>query len=129
MADSAVAITAGSGTNIDTYQITGGDHQQVVRHARATAETDNMWLASTTAATSQVAADASRLGVMVVNNSTGRVWFRFDSTAPTSALNGHHWYLEPGERWEVPEAWSTLAISMLAQIASGYVVTHLVTAA
>lgn len=30
MGDSAVAITAGSGTNIDTYQLSGGDHRQVV---------------------------------------------------------------------------------------------------
>lgn len=129
MADSAVAITAGTGTNIDTYQLASGDHQQVVREARASAETDDFWTASTTAATPRIAADASRIGVLIVNNSSGRVWFRFDSTAPTSALNGHHWYLEPGERWEVPEQWSTLAVSMLAQIASGYVASHLVTAA
>jgi hypothetical protein len=30
MADSAVAITAGSGTNIDTYTVPNGDHRQVV---------------------------------------------------------------------------------------------------
>lgn len=30
MADSAIAITPGVGTNIDTYQVTGGDHRQRV---------------------------------------------------------------------------------------------------
>lgn len=30
MANSAVPITAGTGTNIDTYQVTGGDHRQIV---------------------------------------------------------------------------------------------------
>jgi hypothetical protein len=30
MADSSVAITAGSGTNIDTFTLPGGDHRQVV---------------------------------------------------------------------------------------------------
>lgn len=36
MADSAVPITAGSGTNIDTRTATGGDHRQVVVPAGAT---------------------------------------------------------------------------------------------
>lgn len=35
MADSAVAITAGSGTNIDTVTTPGGDHRQVVIPARS----------------------------------------------------------------------------------------------
>jgi len=30
MADSSIAITAGTGTNIDTYTVPGGDHRQVV---------------------------------------------------------------------------------------------------
>lgn len=128
MADSAVAITAGSGTSIDTFAVAGGDHQQVVRESRATAESESFWAASLTASTSQVAADAGRVGVLITNNTTGRVFFRFDSTAPTSATNGHHFYLESGERWEVPYWLSTLAISVIAAIASGHVVFHLATA-
>lgn len=128
MADSAVAITAGTGTNIDTYQLAGGDHQQVVREARASAESESFWTASTTASTSQVAADASRVFMLVVNNSTGRIYLRFDATAPTSATNGHHWFMEASERWEVPSELSALTVSVLAQIASGHVVFHLATA-
>lgn len=30
MANSAVAITAGAGTNIDTYAVAGGDHRQII---------------------------------------------------------------------------------------------------
>jgi hypothetical protein len=129
VADSSVAITAGAGTPIDTFQVAGGDQQQIVREARATAESESFWPASTTASTSQVAADASRLGVIVVNNTTGKVYLRFDATAPTSASNGHHFFLEAGDRWEVPFYLSTLAISVIAAIASGHVVFHLATAA
>jgi hypothetical protein len=129
MADSSVAITAGSGTNIDTYAITGGDHQQVVRPARATAAaTINTWTPSTTASTSQIAADASRVMVLITNASNVRVYFRFDATAPTSAT--HHWYLDAGDRWEVPMELSTLAVSMLgASTGTGTVNSLLATAA
>jgi hypothetical protein len=127
MADSNVPITAGSGTNIDTYQITGGDHQQVVREARGTAESDNSWTVSTTASTSQVAADASRVGVMIVSAASARVYLRFDATAPTSTA--YHYFLDPGDRWEVPYWLSTFAISMLGASAGGTILTHLTTAA
>lgn len=100
-----------------------------IRDIRASAESESFWTASTTASTSQVAADATRVGVLIVNNSTGKVYFRFDSSAPTSATNGHHFSLEAGERWEVPYWLSTLAISVIAAVASGHVVFHLATAA
>jgi|SRR5690349_1804316 len=127
MADSAVAITAGSGTNIDTYAITGGDHQQIFRKAKGTAESENSWTISTTASTSQIAADTSRLGIMMVNFGSGRVYLRFDSTAPTATVCD--WYLESGDRYEVPEYAVTFAISMLGQFAGGTVNSKLVTSA
>jgi hypothetical protein len=126
MPDSAVPITAGSGTNIDTFAITGGDHQQVVREARATASTTNSWTVATTAVTNQVAADAGRVGVVMVSNAIGRVFLRFDGTAPTATL--FHFYLDPDDRWEVPFHLTTQAISMLGQVAGGTVLTHLATA-
>lgn len=129
MADSAIAITTGAGASVDTYAVTGGDHQQVVREAPATAESETFWAASTTATTSVIAADASRTGVRVLNNSTGRIYLRFDATAPTSATNGHHWYLEAGERWEVAPDIRCFAWSVIAAIASGHVVFHMNTAA
>lgn len=99
------------------------------RDVRAVAESESFWTASTTASTSQVAADTTRVGVLITNNSTGKIYLRFDATAPTSQSNGHHFYLEAGERWEVPYWLSTLAISVIAAIASGHVVFHLATAA
>lgn len=129
MADSNVAITAGAGTTVDTYQITGGDHQQVVRPARATAAaTINTWTPSTTASTSQIAADASRVAVLITNASNVKVYLRFDATAPTSAT--YHWHLDAGDRWEVPKELSTLAVSMLgASAGTGTVNSLLATAA
>lgn len=100
-----------------------------IREVRANTETDNFWTASQTAATSVIAADATRVGVLVVNNTTGRVYFRFDTTAPTSASNGHHWFLESKERWEVPEHLTSVVWSVVAEIASGHVVFHLATVA
>jgi hypothetical protein len=127
--EAGVDISEGTGTPIHVFELANGRNQQYLRKARATAESESFWAASTTASTSQVAADASRLSVLVTNNSTGSVYFRFDATAPTSASNGHHWYLAPGDRWEVPEALTTLAISVIASTASGHVVFHLGTAA
>lgn len=109
--DSNVPITAGSGTTIDTFALAGGDHQQVVREARATAVTTDSWTVSTTASTSEVAADVNRVLVLINNQSTVRVYLRFDSTAPTAAT--YHWYLDSGDRWEVPAELCTLAISYL----------------
>ncbi|NUP24018.1 MAG: hypothetical protein HOZ81_49785 [Streptomyces sp.] len=127
MADSAVPITPGSGANIDTYQLAGGDHQQVVREARATAVTTNTWTVSTTASTSQIAADTARVSVVMVNTSSVRVFLRFDSTAPTST--SHHWYLDGGDRYEVPPEMSALAVSMVgASATTGSIVSTLATA-
>jgi hypothetical protein len=127
MADSAVAITAGTGTNVDTFQITGGDHQQVVREARATAvAAPSSWTPSTTGTASAVAADASRVSMLIVNNSSSRVYFRLDATIPSSTV--FHWYLDAGDRWEVPAELATQAVSMLAaSSATGTVLSTLAT--
>jgi hypothetical protein len=124
VADSSLAV---SGGNADTYQISGGDHQQVVRIAKGTAETENAWTISTTASTSQIAADASRLGMLMVNFGSGRVYLRWDATAPTATVCD--WFLEAGDRYEVPEYLVTFAVSMLGQFAGGTVNTKLVTSA
>lgn len=129
MADSNVAITAGSGTSIDTYAVSGGDHQQIVREAKATAAgTPNAWTPSTTASTSQVAADASCVAKLMVNGSNTRVYLRFDSTAPTTST--YSYYLDPDDRWEVPLQLCTLAVSMLgANTGTGSFLTTSYTAA
>lgn len=127
MADSAVAVTAGTGTTIDTYQIASGDHQQIIRQAKATAKTDNSWTVATTAVSSQVAADASRIGIMMVNGGSGRVYIRFDATLPTPTTAAT--FLEAGDRYEVPEYAVTLTISVLGQFAGGILYTTLFTSA
>lgn len=125
-ADSNVPITAGSGTPVDTFQLAGGDHQQVVRLASSTAVTLNSWTIATSASASQVAADVNRVSMLMVNNGTARVYLRFDSTGPTSAA--FHWYLDAGDRWEVPDSLTRLAVSMLGTTASGTVLSTLATA-
>lgn len=99
-----------------------------IREVRATAESETWWAASQTATTSVIAADTTRVGLLIVNRSTGRVFFRFDATAPTTATNGSHMFLEADERWEVPEDKTTLAMSVIAAIASGHVGFHMTTA-
>lgn len=125
MADSAVVITAGVGTSIDSYQQASGDHQQVIRHAKATGKTEDSWTIATTAVTSRIAADASRVGIMMVNGGNGRVYLRFDATAPTALI--YHMYLESGDRYEVPDYAVGLAVSVLGQFAGGTLNTTLFT--
>jgi hypothetical protein len=79
----------------------------------------NTWTISTTASTSQLAADVNRVRVLMVNISGNRVYLRFDSTAPTSSA--YAWYVEAGERYEVPPEFVTAACSMLGVAASGTV--------
>jgi hypothetical protein len=131
MADSAVNITPGSGVTIDTYQITGGDHQQVVREAPATAVAGpTSWSLATSAATSQITADTSRRAVVLTNaSSTGTVYLRYDGTAPTTAAGGWHDKIPPGYRLVVEKELVTLAESFIADVASGYLEIALATAA
>ena len=127
MPDSSVAITAGSGTLIDAFQLAGGDYQQIVRPAAATAVTLNTWTVTTAGQASQIAADAGRVGLLLVSTSSGRVYLRFDATIPTATA--HHWFLEPGDRYEVPSALAVLAVSMAGAAAGGTVLSTLATAA
>lgn len=127
MADSAVPITAGTGTNVDTFAVSGGDHQQIVREARATAVgAINSWTVTSAGQTSQIAADASRVKMLMVSMANGRIYLRFDATLPTSVT--FHWFLDPEDRWEVPEHLVTLAVSMLGAVTGGTVLTTLATA-
>ena len=129
MPESAVAVTPGIGANVDTYQLAGsGDHQQVVREARASAVGSlNTWPVTTAGQATQIAADPSRVAMLIVSNANGRVYLRFDATIPTVAA--HHWWLDPGDRWEVPSEMSALPVSMAGAVAGGNVLATLATAA
>jgi hypothetical protein len=123
-ADSTIAITAGAGTLLETFLAAGG-HQQYVRQSGGTATTLNQWTIVTTAVASQIAADANRVGMLMVNTGTGRVYLRFDNTLPTATVYG--WYLDPMDRWEVPLTLVKLAVSVLGTVASGLLLTTLAT--
>jgi len=127
MADSVVPITAGTGTDIVTFLNAASDHEQYVRQRTVTATTLDEWTVATTGVASRIAADVTRVGMLMVNGSTGRVYLRFDNTIPTSTAFG--WFLEPGDRWEVPYAFVQRAVSVLGTIASGELYTTLGTAA
>jgi len=111
---------------IAVYNETDGDRVQIVREHSATAVTHGTWTLATTAAT-VISADAQRVGVWITNTGGARVYMRFDTTAPTSTV--HHWYLEPGERYEMPYWGTELAVAMLAQSASGALTYALATTA
>jgi hypothetical protein len=131
VADSSVAITAGAGTAIDTYQLAGGDHQQYVREAPATAiAAPASWTISATAATSVIAADTSRRALILWNlSTTATVYLRYDGTGPTTAAGGSHDQIPPGARLEVPKELCTLAVSFIGSAASGSVGIAAATAA
>jgi hypothetical protein len=111
MTNSNVAITAGSGTTIDTYQLAGGDHQQIVREARAVTGIATSWTPPVTGTASILTADETRVALLICNNCNQRVYVDFDGTIPSSAAFA--WYLDTGDRWEVPKEMVQLAISAL----------------
>jgi hypothetical protein len=120
MANSSVSVTPGAGVLIDSHQISSGDQQQIVRLATADAVSSASpatWAVLTTASTSQIAADESRVSMLIYNASNVRVYLRFDSTAPLIAGTNAHWYLDAGDRWEVPDGVCQLAISIIAATA------------
>jgi hypothetical protein len=125
--DSNVPITAGSGTNIDTYQISGGDHQQIVRDARATAVTASYWTVTAEGQVNVIPVDASRIGLIIASAAFARVYLKFSQWIPSSA--DFDWYLDPGDRWELPIWLSTQTISMVGASAGGQVFWNLATAA
>jgi hypothetical protein len=123
--DSNLGFTAGSGATIDTFQVAAGDHQQIIREARASASTSNVWTVTTTGQSLQIAADISRVAIIMINYSTSRVFLRFDSTIPTATTAD--WYLDPMDRYEVPNCLVELGVSMLGTTASGTVQSRLAT--
>jgi hypothetical protein len=125
--DTTLAVTPGSGTTLKVYAQTTGGSIQYIRQLDGTAITHGSWTLSATATTSAIAADVTRVGLTMVNNGSLVVYLRFDATAPTTAVN--HWYLSPGDRYEVPEAFHTHAISLISTGAGGALTYALSTAA
>jgi hypothetical protein len=121
-----IPITAGVGTAVRSFQLAGGDYDQMVRQTMATAKgtlANIPWAATTTGTASVIAADVTRVGLVLVSAATGTVYLRFDGTIPTPSATPplYDWYIAPGDRYEVPLAFCQLAISMVASTAGGYV--------
>lgn len=125
--DTTLAVTPGSGTTLKVYAQTSGGSIQYVRELDATAQTHGSWTLSAAASTSHIAADVTRLGIVMVNNGSLPVYLRYDSTAPTTLIN--HWYLQPGDRYEVPSDRTTLAISFISTGTSNGALTYSMTTA
>lgn len=119
--DSSVAITAGAGTPIDVITLANGDHQQVVRHAATNAApaAPTSWTVTTAGLSNVVAADQTRVSVIITSNASARVWLRFDATIPTAAL--HSVYIDPDQIMTLGQEWATRAISAAGQTAGGTV--------
>ncbi|HEX7994938.1 MAG TPA: hypothetical protein VF506_13535 [Streptosporangiaceae bacterium] len=128
MAYADIPITAGSGTQVRSFQLGAGDYDQVVREARATAMSAAVaWTATTAGTASVLSADVTRVGLLIVSQATGTVYLRFDSTIPSIVAGTaplYHWYLQPQDRYEVPIQYCTLAVSLVASTSGGFV--HLV---
>jgi hypothetical protein len=101
VSNSAIPISAGSGTNVDTWSI-GGDHQQIVvirSYPAATATLTNV----TSSATSVqlVAANTARLGLVIYNDSTSLLYVKFGTTASTTSYTlevpNDDWVTLPGD--------------------------------
>jgi hypothetical protein len=129
MADTTIGVTAGSGTSIRAFSGAGG-LDQYVRQAMATAAGAlNSWTVTTAGQASQIAADVTRVGVLITSSAAGIVYLRFDATIPAPATPAYHWYLSPGDRWEVPLSLVQLAVSMTGSVAGGQILSLLATAA
>lgn len=121
----SVSITPGIGAPIDTFVKGNGSHDQVFRTARVESITTNAWTISTSASSAQIPADVNRLMLLMVVDftATARVYMRFDTTNPTASL--YHWYLDPGDRYEVPREWCSLPVSMVGATTAGTLLSTL----
>jgi hypothetical protein len=101
LSNSAINITAGTGTPVDTWLV-GTDHQQIVvarGYPAATATLSNVADAATS--TTLLAANTSRLGAIIYNDSTSKVWVKFGSAASSTSFTfeipNDDWIAIPGE--------------------------------
>jgi hypothetical protein len=118
MANTAVAITAGAGTSIDTFTQASGDHRQAVvigdsatteaaevvgaalvtRPVRsATATVSSVTAAATS--TQLLAANTTRVGVQVFNDSTADMNLKYGTAASSTSFTVK---LPPAGYWEMP---------------------------
>jgi hypothetical protein len=120
MADVDVSVTQGSGTSIRCFQKVTGDYDQYVRTVFGTAKgtlSNIPWTVTTAGLASVIAADITRVGLIITSAASGIVWVRFDGTVPSSSAMDY--LLNPGDRWEVPHEFVQLAQSWTGAAAGG----------
>jgi hypothetical protein len=120
--DVDINVTQGAGTPVRAFQKVSGDYDQYVREARGTAKgtLGNIpWPVTTAGQANVIAADVTRVGLVLASAANGIVWIRFDATIPTATA--YDWLLNPGDRWEVPVQFTQLALSMAGASAGGTV--------
>ncbi len=118
MVNSSVAITPGSGANIDAFSLgSNGDLQQIIRQATSDSlsGTGTPWTVSTTAA-NPIAADENRVCMLIYNASTVRVYIAFNTAAAVTSSNAG-WFLDAGDRMEVPYGLCQMPVSAVASTA------------
>jgi hypothetical protein len=128
MSISDVAITAGVGTEVRAYKPGAGDYIQVIQEVRATAKSTSLtnipWLVTSTGLANVIPADVTRVGLLIVSEASGILYIRLDSTiptVPTSGLGAYDYYLNTGDRWEVPIQFAQLTQSWIGSVPGGYV--------
>lgn len=130
MPDVDIPISAGSGTNIRAFQKASGDYDQYVRAAFGTAKatlSNIPWAVTTAGLSAVIAADITRVGLVITSAASAVVWVRFDITVPT--VSAYDYLLNPAERWEVPHEFVQLTQSWAGAAAGGTVFAASVTAA
>ena len=118
MANSAVAVTAGAGTNIDTFTQASGDHRQAmvvgdptstetaevvgaamaIRPGRSATATVTSVAAAATS-TQLLAVNTARVGAQVFNDSTADMNLKYGTAASSSSFTVK---LPPAGYWEMP---------------------------
>lgn len=122
MADADVPITAGTGTNIRCFQKAAGDYDQYVRAAFGTAKAalgNIPWAVTTAGLSNVISPDVTRVGLVMVSQANGTLYMRFDATIPVPATPAYDYYLNPGDRWEVPHELVQLAQSWVGSVSGG----------
>lgn len=76
-----------------------------------------------------IAADVTRVGLLIVSAANGIVYINFSTVIPVPATPAYDWLLNPGDRYEVPLAFCQLAVSMAGAVAGGTILATAGTAA
>jgi hypothetical protein len=123
----SLAVTPGSGATVATFDRADAKKDQLIRPAPATACTVDPWTVAITARTLTGAEGRLRMLMFLTPTATGRVYFRWDATNPTTTVAS--WFLDPGERWEVWPEIVNLDVRMIGATAAGTLYTTIFTAA